>query len=75
LASHESILKAPEPVVTVHELADSSVNIVVRPWVATDHNWDVYWDTTRAVKDSFDAEGVSIAFPQRDVHVYQTAST
>jgi len=75
LASHESILKAPKPVVKVHELADSSVNFVVRPWVATDNYWDVYWDITRAVKDRFDAEGVSIPFPQRDVHVYQPAST
>ena len=66
--------KKPEPVVKVHELADSSVNFVVRPWVATDNYWDVYWDITRAVKDRFDAEGVSIPFPQRDIHVYQTAS-
>ena len=71
LASHESILKDPEPIVKVHELADSSVNFVVRPWVETDNYWDVYWDITRAVKERFDAEGVSIPFPQRDVHVHQ----
>ena len=74
LASHESILKDPEPVVKVHELGDSSVNFVVRPWVATDNYWDVYWDITRAVKERFDAEGVSIPFPQRDVHVHQVAT-
>jgi len=73
LASHEFILKDPEPVVKDHELADSSVNFVVRPWVETDHYWDVYWDITRAVKERFDAEGVSIPFPQRDVHVHQLA--
>jgi small conductance mechanosensitive channel len=75
LANNESILKDPEPVVKVHELADSSVNFVVRPWVETDNYWDVYWDITRAVKERFDAEGVSIPFPQRDVHVHQLAST
>ena len=74
LASHESILKEPEPVVKVHELGDSSVNFVVRPWVETDNYWDVYWDITRAVKERFDAEGVSIPFPQRDVHVHQVAT-
>jgi small conductance mechanosensitive channel len=74
LASHESILKNPEPVVKVHELADSSVNFVVRPWVETDNYWDVYWDITRAVKERFDAEGVSIPFPQRDVHVHQLST-
>jgi small conductance mechanosensitive channel len=74
LASHESILKDPEAVVKVHELADSSVNFVVRPWVETDNYWDVYWDITRAVKERFDAEGVSIPFPQRDVHVHQLST-
>lgn len=75
LRNNESILKDPEPVVKVHELADSSVNFVVRPWVKTENYWDVYWDITRAVKERFDAEGVSIPFPQRDVHVHQLAST
>lgn len=75
LRNNESILKDPEPVVKVHELADSSVNFVVRPWVKTENYWNVYWDITRAVKERFDAEGVSIPFPQRDVHVHQLAST
>ena len=71
LANHEAILKDPEPVVRVHELGDSSVNFVVRPWVKTENYWDVYWDVTRSVKERFDAEGVSIPFPQRDVHLHQ----
>ena len=75
LANHEAVLKDPAPVVKVHELADSSVNFVVRPWVATDNYWDVYWDITRAVKERFDAEGVSIPFPQRDVHLHQAATS
>jgi small conductance mechanosensitive channel len=75
LRNHEAILKDPEPVVKVHELGDSSVNFVVRPWVKTDNYWDVYWDVTRTVKERFDAEGVSIPFPQRDVHMHQVATT
>ena len=68
---HPLVLKDPEPIVKLHELADSSVNFVCRPWVKPDDYWDVYWDITRAVKHRFDAEGVSIPFPQRDVHLYQ----
>ena len=75
LANHDAILKDPAPVVKVHELADSSVNFVVRPWVETDDYWDVYWDITRSVKEKFDAAGVSIPFPQRDVHMQQVASS
>ena len=74
LANHPSVLKDPAPVVKVHELADSSVNFVVRPWVETDNYWDVYWDITRSVKERFDAAGVSIPFPQRDVHMHQVAT-
>ena len=66
---HELILDNPEPVIKLHELADSSVNFVCRPWVKTDDYWDVYWDMLRTVKMRFDKEGVSIPFPQRDVHV------
>ncbi len=69
--THEQVLKAPEAVVKLHELGDSSVNFVCRPWVKPEHYWDVYWDITKAVKRRFDAEGVSIPFPQRDVHIYQ----
>ena len=75
LANHAAILKDPEPIVRVHELGDSSVNFVVRPWVETDNYWDVYWDITRSVKERFDEEGVSIPFPQRDVHLHQVPAT
>jgi small conductance mechanosensitive channel len=68
---HELVLKDPEPVVKLNELADSSVNFVCRPWVKPEDYWTVYWDVTREVKRRFDAEGVSIPFPQRDIHVYQ----
>lgn len=73
IGTHEKILPEPAPVIKVHELADSAVNFVVRPWAQTADYWDVYWDVTRKVKERFDAEGVSIPFPQRDVHIYQTS--
>jgi small conductance mechanosensitive channel len=71
LSSHEKVLKDPEPVIRLHELGDSSVNFIVRPWSKTDEYWDVYWDVTREVKRRFDEEGISIPFPQRDVHIYR----
>jgi small conductance mechanosensitive channel len=75
LRNHEATLKDPEPMVKVHELGDSSVNFIARPWVKTEDYWDVYWDVTRTVKERFDAEGVTIPFPQRDVHMHQVATT
>jgi small conductance mechanosensitive channel len=71
IEAHEKVLADPVPVIKVHELADSSVNFVVRPWAQTGDYWDVYWDVTRKVKERFDTEGVSIPFPQRDVHLHQ----
>ncbi|MGW8310928.1 MAG: mechanosensitive ion channel family protein, partial [Thiogranum sp.] len=70
---HEKVLDDPEPIIRLHELGESSVNFVVRPWVSTGDYWDVYWDITRAVKMRFDAEGITIPFPQRDVHFYPEA--
>lgn len=67
----ERVLKDPATKIAVVELADSSVNFIVRPWVKGDDYWNVYFDTTENVKKSFDAEGISIPFPQRDVHVYK----
>ena len=71
LAKDERIFKDPAPKIAVVELADSSVNFVVRPWVKAGDYWDVYFDTTETIKKSFDAEGISIPFPQRDVHMYE----
>ncbi len=67
--NHPKVLKDPAPVIRVHELADSSVNFICRPWSKTADYWTVYWDITRAVKERFDAEGISIPYPQRDVHI------
>ncbi|MFV1987332.1 MAG: mechanosensitive ion channel family protein [Gemmatimonadota bacterium] len=66
---HEMVLSDPSPVIKVQELGDSAVDFVVRPWCRTDDYWDVYWDVTRAVKEAFDAAGIGIPFPQREVHV------
>jgi small conductance mechanosensitive channel len=71
VSEHPQVLKDPAPVVRVHTLADSSVNFVCRPWVKTDDYWDVYWDVTRTVKERFDQHGVSIPFPQQDIHVIE----
>ena len=65
---HEMTLEDPEPMIKVHTLNESSVDFVVRPWVKSADYWDVYWDITREVKMRFDREGISIPFPQRDVH-------
>jgi len=65
------ILAEPEPTIALNELADSSVNFIVRPWVASGDYWGVYNDITEQVKRRFDAAGVSIPFPQQDVHLYQ----
>ena len=73
LDNDDKVLKNPESMVRLHELGDSSVNFVVRPWVHMDDYWDVYWSVTRAVKMRFDEEGISIPFPQRDVHLYPEA--
>jgi small conductance mechanosensitive channel len=72
--SHEKVLAEPEPNIRLHKLGDSSVNFVVRPWTATADYWEVYWYITREVKLRFDREGISIPFPQRDVHIHQQSS-
>jgi small conductance mechanosensitive channel len=72
VASHDMVMSTPEPLIKVHELAESSVNIICRPWSKTDDYWDVYWDITRQVKEAFDAEGVSIPFPQQDIHIHKS---
>ncbi|QOQ69554.1 mechanosensitive ion channel family protein [Photobacterium damselae] len=68
--SHESVLRSPEPTIKLHTLNSSSVDFIVRPWVKTEDYWNVYWDITREVKMRFDREGISIPFPQQDVHLH-----
>ncbi len=69
LNNDERVLKDPLPFARVGELADSSVNFTVRAWVNSADYWDVYFDIIENVKLSFDKEGISIPFPQRDVHI------
>ncbi len=66
----ERSLAEPAPRIAVSSLGDNSVNIMARPWVKTDDLWPYYWDMQEKVKKAFDAEGITIPFPQRDVHMY-----
>jgi small conductance mechanosensitive channel len=71
IAADDRILKDPEPFVAVSELADSSVNFVVRVWADAANYWGIFFDMTENVKKEFDKENISIPFPQTDVHVHQ----
>ncbi len=71
LKKNPKILEEPEPVVALSELADSSLNFVVRPWVNVADYWTVRAEVLVAIKDRLDAEGIEIPFPQRDVHLHQ----
>lgn len=68
--SHPLVLKDPLPIIQVHELADSSVNIICWPWANTKDYWKVFWELIQQVKAAFDAKGISILFPQQDVHIH-----
>ena len=68
------VFKEPAPLVAVSELADSSVNIIVRPWCAFSDYWSVYFDMTERAKQILEENNISIPFPQRDVHLYNTAA-
>ena len=70
-AEDPRIMKEPAPTIAVLELSDSSVNFAFRVWVKVPDYWDVHFDITEKVKLTFDREGITIPFPQRDVHVYQ----
>jgi small conductance mechanosensitive channel len=71
LRDNPRVLAEPAPLVRLHELSDSCARFVVRPWVKTADYWEAYWEITREVKLRFDAEGLIIPFPQRDLHVYE----
>ncbi|RUO29856.1 mechanosensitive ion channel protein [Aliidiomarina sedimenti] len=68
------VLEEPEPRVSVNELADSSVNFIVRPWVNSEDYWPFYWDTMETIKLKLDEAGIGIPFPQMDVHLHQGGS-
>jgi small conductance mechanosensitive channel len=70
VAADDRILDDPAVTIAVSELADSSVNFVVRPWVRTEDYWGVYFGLTEAVKKRFDEVGISIPFPQQDVYLH-----
>lgn len=71
LSSDERVLAEPAPTVAVHELGDSSVDFVVRPWCNASDYWPLRWDLTRRLKEELEAAGCSIPYPQRDVHVFR----
>lgn len=74
VAAEGRILDEPACQIAVSELADSSVNFVVRPWVARDDYWGVKFDLTEAIKKRFDEVGIAIPFPQQDVHLYNASA-
>ncbi len=71
IQGHENILKEPEPVIMLAELADSSVNFAVRPWVKTEDYWSTRGDLLESIKLELEAAGCSIPYPQQDVHLIQ----
>lgn len=71
VSSDPRVLKDPKPVIAVSELGDSSVNLVCRPWVKPQDYWSVYFDTLENGKIELENNGITIPFPQRDVHIYQ----
>lgn len=75
LSSDERVLAEPEPLIAVGTLADSSVNIRVRPWTQTENLWPLRYDLTKRIKNRFDEEDITIPFPQRDVHHFSENGT
>jgi small conductance mechanosensitive channel len=69
LLADSRVLRNPEPMVAVLELAESSVNIAARPWIKSEDYWPVYFDLTEKIKVELEANGITIPFPQRDIHV------
>jgi small conductance mechanosensitive channel len=72
LATMPAVLTEPEPNIQVIRHGESSVDFIVRPWVKTEDYWPTYWAMQRAVKLAFDEAGITIPFPQRDVHHYRS---
>jgi small conductance mechanosensitive channel len=74
LIKDERVLDEPAPTVAVLQLGESSIDFAVRPWVKSDDYWSTLFDLNKTIKERFDAEGISIPFPQRDVHLYPIKS-
>jgi small conductance mechanosensitive channel len=74
IAADDRVLAEPAHKIAVSELADSSVNFIVRPWVKSEDYWGVKLDMTEAIKKRFDAEGISFPYPQQDVHLYKVSA-
>jgi len=70
ITKHKKVLKDPAPNVAIANLGDSSVDILVRPWVKTSDYWSAKWEITQQIKEAFDKNNISIPFPQRDVHLF-----
>lgn len=69
ITQHKNVLKDPAPYIGVSDLGDSSVNLIIRPWVQTENYWTTKWDLTKNIKESFDNEEINIPFPQRDLWI------
>lgn len=69
VTKHKNVLKEPAPYIGVSELGDSSVDLLIRPWVKTDNYWNTKWDLTKNIKETYDKEGINIPFPQRDLWI------
>jgi small conductance mechanosensitive channel len=67
----EGVLEEPATTIKMHELADSAVNFVCRPWAKAADYWAVYWTVTKRVKEEFDKQGISIPFPQTEIHIHK----
>lgn len=74
LGADQRVRSEPEPVIAVHNLGDSSVELVVRPWCLSTDYWSLRWDLVRRIKEELEAAGCTIPYPQRDVHLTQAAS-
>ncbi len=69
IKKEKKFLKDPEPVIGVMELANSSVDLIVRPWVKTSDYWDIFFKTNKKIKESFDKHKIPIPYPQMDIHI------
>jgi small conductance mechanosensitive channel len=74
VAADERVIDTPEPLIRMTELGESSVNFILRAWCRTEDYWELRWHITRRVKERFDEEGITIPFPQRDVHLHRAAA-